>query len=126
MERMKKKVWRRLAAWLIVSLCAGLCPAPAAVTAAEPGTVAQEETKDIEQSPEEVETEEDTAWEDEEVVVEVDENGKDEWGNEYGIATQGVDAGKMSLLQVGDKLPQNERGELVLRVADKVVKNGEE
>lgn len=126
-ESMKKKVWRRrLAAWLIVSLCAGLCPAPAAATAAEPETVAQEETKDIEQSPEEAETEEDTAWEDEEVVVEVDENGKDEFGNEYGIATQGADAGKMSLLQVGDKLPQNELGELVLRVADKVVKNGEE
>lgn len=127
MERMKKKVWRRrLAAWLIVSLCVGVCPAPVAATAAETETVAQEETKDIKQSPEEVETGEDTAWEDEEVVVEVDENGKDEWGNEYGIATEGVDAGKMSLLQVGDKLPQNEMGELVLRVADKVVKNGEE
>lgn len=51
MERMKKKVWRRrLAAWLIVSLCVGVCPAPVAATAAETETVAQEETKDIKQN----------------------------------------------------------------------------
>ena len=116
MERMKKKVWRRLAAWLIVSLCAGLCPAPAAATAAEPETVAQEETKDIEQSPEEVETEEDTAWEDEEVVVEVDENGKDEWGNYFWTSTT----------QVGfdidaRKLTKNEKGNYEVRVPDKVI-----
>ena len=121
MERMKKKVWRRLAAWLIVSLCAGLCPAPAAATAAEPETVAQEETKDIEQSPEEVETEEDTAWEDEEVVVEVDENGKDEWGNYFWTSTT----------QVGfdidaRKLTKNEKGNYEVRVPDKVIKAGKE
>ena len=59
MERMKKKVWRRrLAAWLIVSLCVGVCPAPVAATAAE--TVAQTESSDIEQ---EAQPEEDTAWE---------------------------------------------------------------
>lgn len=122
MERMKKKVWRRrLAAWLIVSLCAGLCPAPVAATAAEPETVAQEETKDIEQSPEEAETEEDTAWEDEEVVVEVDENGKDEWGNYFWTSTT----------QVGfdidaRKLTKNKKGNYEVRVPDKVIKAGKE
>ena len=127
MERMKKKVWRRrLAAWLIVSLCAGLCPAPAAATAAEPETVAQEETKDIEQSPEEVETGEDTAWEDEEVVVEVDENGKDEWGNTYKIEEVAANKYEMSLAGAGNKLPQNKNGEFMLRVADKVIMDEKE
>ena len=127
MERMKKKVWRRrMAAWLIVSLCAGLCPAPAAATAAEPETVAQEETKDIEQSPEEVETEEDTAWEDEEVVVEVDENGKDEWGNTYKIEKVAANKYEMTLAGAGNKLPQNKNGEFMFRVADKVIMDEKE
>ena len=127
MERMKKKVWRRrLAAWLIVSLCVGVCPAPAAATAAEPETVAQEETKDIEQSPEEVETGEDTAWEDEEVVVEVDENGKDEWGNTYKIEEVAANKYEMSLAGAGNKLPQNKNGEFMLRVADKVIMDEKE
>ena len=47
-ESMKNSVWKRkLAACLIVSLCAGICPAPATTKAAE--TVAQTESSDVEQ-----------------------------------------------------------------------------
>lgn len=122
MNDMKEKVWRRrLAAWLIVSLCVGVCLAPAAATAAEPETVAQEETKDIEQSPEEGETEEDTAWEDEEVVVELDEDGKDEWGNTCWTSTTQV-----HFTLNAEKLTKNEKGNYVVRVPDKVILSGKE
>lgn len=122
MQRMKKKVWRRrLAAWLIVSLCVGVCPAPVAATAAETETVAQEETKDIKQSPEEVETGEDTAWEDEEVVVEVDENGKDEWGNYFWTSTT-----QARFSFDARKLTKNKKGNYEVRVPDKVIKSGKE
>ena len=121
-EGMKKKRWKRkLAAWLIVSLCAGICPAPAASRAAE--TVAQTETADVEQG---AQTEEDPAWEDEEVVVEVDENGKDEWGNTYKIEEVAANKYEMTLAGAGNKLPQNKNGEFMLRVADKVIMRGEE
>ena len=121
-EGMKKKRWKRkLAAWLIVSLCAGICPAPAAPQAAE--TVAQTESADIEQG---AQPEEDTAWEDEEVVVEVDEDGKDEWGNTYKIEEVAANKYEMTLAGAGNKLPQNKNGEFMLRVADKVIMRGEE
>ena len=115
MERMKKKVWRRrLAAWLIVSLCVGVCPAPAAATAAE--TVAQTESSDIEQG---AQPEEDTAWEDEEVVVELDEDGKDEWGNTCWTSTTQV-----HFTLNAEKLTKNEKGNYVVRVPDKVILSG--
>ena len=117
MERMKKKVWRRrLAAWLIVSLCVGVCPAPAAATAAE--TVAQTESSDIEQG---AQPEEDTAWEDEEVVVELDEDGKDEWGNTCWTSTTQV-----HFTLNAEKLTKNEKGNYVVRVPDKVILSGKE
>ena len=117
MERMKKKVWRRrLAAWLIVSLCVGVCPAPVAATAAE--TVAQTESSDIEQ---EAQPEEDTAWEDEEVVVELDEDGKDEWGNTCWTSTTQV-----HFTLNAEKLTKNEKGNYVVRVPDKVILSGKE
>lgn len=117
-ESMKKKVWKRkLAAWLIVSLCAGICPAPTTAEAAE--MVAQEESADVEQG---TQTEEDTAWEDEEVVVELDENGRDEWGNTYEI--KNANKKEMILTGAGNKLPQKESGEFMLRVADKVIMGG--
>ena len=121
-ESMKKKVWKRkLAALLIVSLCAGICPAPAAPQAAE--TVAQTETADVEQG---AQTEEDPAWEDEEVVVEVDEDGKDEWGNTYKIEEVAANKYEMTLAGAGNKLPQNKNGEFMLRAADEVIMGGEE
>ena len=121
-EGMKKKRWKRkLAAWLIVSLCAGICPAPAAPQAAE--TAAQTETADIEQG---AQPEEDTAWEDEEVVVELDENGKDEWGNTYKIEEVAANKYEMTLAGAGNKLPQNKNGEFMLRVADKVIMDEKE
>ena len=121
-ESMKKKRWKRkLAAWLIVSLCAGICPAPAAPQAAE--TAAQTESSDIEQG---AQPEEDTAWEDEEVVVEVDENGKDEWGNTYKIEEVAANKYEMTLAGAGNKLPQNANGEFILRVADKVIMDEKE
>ena len=121
-ESMKKRVWKRkLAAWLIVSLCAGICPAPAASQAAE--TVAQTESADIEQG---AQPEEDTAWEDEEVVVELDEDGKDEWGNTYEIEEVAANKYEMTLIGAGNKLPQKESGEFMLRVADEVIMGGEE
>ena len=121
-ESMKKKRWKRkLAAWLIVSLCAGICPAPAAPQAAE--TAAQTESSDIEQG---AQPEEDTAWEDEEVVVEVDENGKDEWGNTYKIKEVAANKYEMTLAGAGNKLPQNKNGEFMLRVADKVIMDEKE
>lgn len=117
MERMKKKVWRRrLAAWLIVSLCVGVCPAPVAATAAE--TVAQTESSDIEQG---AQPEEDTAWEDEEVVVELDEDGKDEWGNTCWTSTTQV-----HFTLNAEKLTKNEKGNYVVRVPDKVILSGKE
>ena len=117
MERMKKKVWRRrLAAWLIVSLCVGVCLAPAAATAAE--TVAQTESSDIEQG---AQPEEDTAWEDEEVVVELDEDGKDEWGNTCWTSTTQV-----HFTLNAEKLTKNEKGNYVVRVPDKVILSGKE
>lgn len=117
MQRMKKKVWRRrLAAWLIVSLCVGVCPAPAAPQAAE--TVAQTESSDIEQG---AQPEEDTAWEDEEVVVELDEDGKDEWGNTCWTSTTQV-----HFTLNAEKLTKNEKGNYVVRVPDKVILSGKE
>ena len=121
-ESMKKKGWKRkLAAWLIVSLCAGICPAPAAPQAAE--TAAQTESSDIEQG---AQPEEDTAWEDEEVVVELDEDGKDEWGNTYKIEEVAANKYEMTLAGAGNKLPQNKNGEFMLRVADKVIMDEKE
>ena len=121
-ESMKKKRWKRkLAAWLIVSLCAGICPAPAAPQAAE--TAAQTESSDIEQG---AQPEEDTAWEEEEVVVELDEDGKDEWGNTYEIEEVSANKYEMTLAGAGNKLPQNANGEFILRVADKVIMDEKE
>lgn len=116
-ESMKKKVWKRkLAAWLIVSLCAGICPAPTTAEAAE--MVAQEESADVEQG---TQTEEDTAWEDEEVVVELDENGRDEWGNYCWTSTTQV-----HFTVNAEKLTKNEKGNYVVRVPDKIIKSGKE
>ncbi|HBZ63225.1 MAG TPA: hypothetical protein DEO89_01130, partial [Lachnospiraceae bacterium] len=134
-ESMKKKGWKRkLAAWLIVSLCTGICPAPAASQAAE--TVAQTESADIEQG---AQPEEDTdalpteppegeefivdgySWEGGTLEVELDSEYKDSQGFYYNLDGTTKTA---TLYKIDEDIFETDENEFTIRIPDKVRKAG--
>lgn len=112
-----ERMWRRTAVLLIVSLCLGLFPARIDSMAAEGSHTAGQdevlqETAVYRENPD---------WETKEAVKELDENNRDSEGCEYVLNPESNTA---ELEKIGADIPKDDRGDFVLRVPDRIIKDG--
>lgn len=126
---MKKEIKRRIVILVIVSLCFGILPMPEKVWATQDSTnettettVAQGETGTAEVETGYVEK---SGWEDEEVVVELDDENEDSDGWKYEIQTH--DSQKVAVIKELDvSYLKDVKSDIVFRVPDKVIQGENE